>query len=266
MKNIKSILGVLILIFFIMLSFFILNSRKNNRHYETININNANIRIYENRISLYNEERLIVENYIKDGIKEYAIGDINGNSEQELVILSGKKSAEYGNDVIIFSVNNNIKEIGRKDFKGANPWKLVIGDIDGDGLEEISVGVYKESPFHPLMAKRPFVYSFVESSLQPKWRGSRLARPFTDYLFYDIDGDGVDEIVAIEILENNKKLINTYKWKGFGFEGYLESQAYDDILELEVIEDLYITIKEGKSSYRGLIKLKEDNIIAERVD
>lgn len=272
MKYFKIIL-ILTTIFLIVLSFLFLSNRK----YELVEINGLNLRIYKDKISSHNETNLhnkkdeIIKKIL---IKEYSLGDVNGDGCDELIILTGSKRAKYGKEVIVFAVKNSInnainksiKEIGRKDFTQFKPWKLLIGDIDGDGIEEISVGVYKESPLHPVMAKRPFIYSFVDGGIHPKWRGSRLSRPFTDYCFYDIDGDGIDEIISIEILEDNKKLINTYKWKGFGFEGYLESKIYEDITNLRLNQGIYIDVKEGNDKYKGILKLVEDNIIVERVD
>ena len=103
--------------------------------------------------------------------------------------------------------------------------------------------------------------------MEPKWRGSRLSKPFTDYDFYDIDGDSIDEIISVEILESNRKIINTYKWKGFGFEGYLESKDYEDLKDLTIEnERLNIGIKEGRDKYLGVVKLKDNNLIIERED
>lgn len=203
---------------------------------------------------------------LDEKVKDYDIGDIVGDGKEYLVVLTGDNKKEYGEEVIIFKMEEG-KEIYRKNFSSLNPWKIVIGDVDGDKIDDISIGVYKESPLHPVMAKRPFIYSFKDGKIVPKWRGSRLSKPFTDYGFYDIDGDGVDEIVAIEILEDNKKTINTYKWKGFGFEVYLESQDFEDIENLTVKEDtVYIQIKEGNRSYMGFLQLRDNKLRIERVD
>lgn len=203
---------------------------------------------------------------LDEKVKDYDIGDIVGDGKEYLVVLTGDNKKEYGEEVIIFKMEEG-KEIYRKNFSSLNPWKIVIGDVDGDKIDDISIGVYKESPLHPVMAKRPFIYSFKDGKIVPKWRGSRLSKPFTDYGFYDIDGDGVDEIVAIEILEDNRKTINTYKWKGFGFEVYLESQDFEDIENLTVKEDtVYIQIKEGNRSYMGFLQLRDNKLRIERVD
>lgn len=196
---------------------------------------------------------------------DYASGDIDGDGEEEIVVLTKKIFSKYGKQVVIYSSTDN--EIYRSDFSELNPWKVTIGDIDGDGTDEISIGVYKETIFHPIMDKRPFIYSFKDGGLHPKWRGSRLSRPFTEYIFYDIDENGVDEIISIEILENEEKLINTYKWKGFGFEGFEESKSYEDIDDLRIDNGaLYIDVRDKGAGYKAIIKLRDNNITIKKKD
>lgn len=198
-------------------------------------------------------------------VLDYDTGDVDGDGEEELVILTRGVLKRYGKEVIIYSSEDIA--IYRKDFSDLNPWKITIGDIDGDGINEISIGVYTETIFHPIMDKRPFIYSFKDNEIYPKWRGSRLSRPFTDYLFYDIDKDGLDEIISIEILENSEKIINTYKWKSFGFEGFSQSESFKDINNLHLVEGLvYIDVTDENDNYIGLLGYVDGYIIIERRD
>ncbi len=196
---------------------------------------------------------------------DYSFADIDGDKRCEKVILKKKIFSKYGSEVIIYSSEG--EELYREDFSDLKPWKIAVGDVDGDGINEVSIGVYKETIFHPVMDKRPFIYTFKDNRLHPKWRGSRLSRPFTDYLFYDIDNDGMDEIIAIEFLKDGQKAINTYKWKGFGFEGLLESEGYKDIGNLQHRDGLiYVDVKGQKDSFKGVLKLKDNKLLLERVN
>ena len=193
------------------------------------------------------------------GVTNYAIGNVMGDGEDYLVGLIQE-------NVVIYSLGENLTEVYRKDYSHLNPWKIALGDVDGSGKDDISIGAYKESPLHPVMAKRPFIYSFVDGEIQPKWRGSRLSRPFVDYNFYDIDGDEIDELISIEILQDGKNIINSYKWKGFGFEGFIESEEFEGVVALDKRNDgIFLIIKEGKDEYKGKLVLEEDKLIIERV-
>ncbi|MBU5436570.1 hypothetical protein KQI42_01040 [Tissierella sp. MSJ-40] len=252
MKYFKILIGIILIFFMGFYFWFFQNYMRNEDEISTI--------------QLYLGKNIDLSFLTKEKVKEYAVGNIKGDNKDYLVVLTGARWRKFGKEVVIFSLEE-MKEIYRRDFSEFKPWKISIGDIDGDGKDEISIGVYKKSPLHQVMTKRPFIYSFEDGKLEPKWRGSRLSRPFTNYIFSDIDKDGMDEIVSIEILEDNRKIINTYKWKGFGFEAYLETRDYRDITGLMIEEDkIYIEVKEEKDKYLGLIKLQDDNLIIERVD
>lgn len=165
------------------------------------------------------------------------ISDIDGDKTDEILVITGEAGQQYGSyfQILKLALTGSavkISEMNRIDIKALNPWKVQTCDVDGDGRLEVSLGVYKTSRFHPVMAKRPFIYNLHENGISPKWRGSRLSRPFDDYMFSDIDSDGADEILSIEQLADGTKVVNSYAWKGFGFESIGESKAYDDILTI----------------------------------
>lgn len=99
-----------------------------------------------------------------------------------------------------------------------NPWKLEIADVDGDGQPEICLGVYKKSPRDPIMAKRSFFYNWDGTRMVPKWLGSRLARRFDDFTLADLNHDGWDELVSLEVAPKGMHRLSIYRWKSFGFE------------------------------------------------
>lgn len=172
-----------------------------------------------------------------------SISDLDKDGRKEIIILTGKEGEYYGDGLIIFemlpvAIPDSIRsgpliQIFSYSLGDLKPWKVQAADVDGDGKEEISVGVYKEARFHQVLAKRPFLFNWHGDTISPKWLGSRLARPFEDYIFADIDADGLDELVSIELSANGEKLLNSYKWKGFGFESIGESTKFKDISSLE---------------------------------
>ncbi len=175
------------------------------------------------------------------------VGDATGDGVPELLALSGTGSIDTGErcgQALLVCDASSEEDAGRLgyippekirhriDLAGIKPLKVQLGDINGDGLNEVSVCVYKTAKFHPEMAKRPFFFDLKEGNLIPIWLGSRLSRPFDDYILSDLDGDGYDEIIAVEQLENGGRLIAVYGWKGFGFELLAQSAAYDGLLRL----------------------------------
>ncbi len=107
------------------------------------------------------------------------------------------------------------KEIWRGISKSLKPWKIIVGDVDGDGRTDLGVGVYKTTRFHPVMAKRPFVYTWNGKAFVPKWLGSRLTRPFTDFTFAAFKSG--PKLVSIEEIKGGGNELAVYKWDGFGF-------------------------------------------------
>ena len=178
------------------------------------------------------------------------ISDLNNDYTDEILLISGDDGEKFGKELIFYSWDEGLKKIFYKSFEGMNPWKIQTSDVDGDKNSEISIAMYKETKFHPIPAKRPYIYYWVDNRIFPKWRGSRLSKPFDDYIFADIDNDGAEELVSIEILQNGNKVINSYNWQGFGFEGLLQSNEYDDIIELKQSTkfegEIHIRIKENK--------------------
>jgi len=118
------------------------------------------------------------------------------------------------------------KIIYRIDLTELQSLKVQLGDINGDGVPEIALCVYKTAKFHPVMAKRPFFFDLIDGNLIPVWLGSRLSRPFDDYILYDIDGNNTDELISVELLENGNRVVTLYSWKGFGFEVSAQSEEF----------------------------------------
>lgn len=171
----------------------------------------------------------------KTEVVSWYTADIDGDGREELLVITKRNpdvvmtletGEEYGDFLKIFSDYDIVKNSPvwtadpdyQFDLSEIRPHKVQAGDVDGDGIQEIAVCVYKTAEFHPVPARRPFFYRLADGELESMWLGSRLARPFTDYILYDADDDGIDEIISIEYLENKNKVIAVYDWKGFGFE------------------------------------------------
>lgn len=153
--------------------------------------------------------------YFSNLIPKYTVTlDVNG--EKYLLQILGKRGSKYGK---CWVVSKNGEIIWSSKF-GCNPWKIEVGEIDGDSEVEIGVGVWKKTKFHPVFANRIFIYSWRNNHPVPKWFGSRVTHELIDFTFVDLDGDGIDELVTLEGLGRGKKVLMWYKWEHFSFVGW----------------------------------------------
>lgn len=93
-------------------------------------------------------------------------------------------------------------------------FKARVGDLDGDGRDEIILGVWLSTPRHdePQPHRAVWVLGF-EGRLVERWRGSALARPLLDF---ELSADGR----RLFALERGPALrLTSYTWTGFGFVG-----------------------------------------------
>ena len=195
-----------------------------------------------------------------------SIGDLDNDNKNELVMILKRPGDEYGKSLVIVSLQKGRgNRVQIYNMKNLNPWRVHIADADGDGIKELSIGVYKKARLDPVMAKRPFLYAWNGKTIYPKWLGSRLSRPFDDYVFCDVNDDSVDELISVELADNGSKLINVYRWKSFGFEGIAESSLFEDISHIRVTGAKRIRAKvktDDKWRWIG-ISLKHDKVEAE---
>ncbi|NNE66970.1 MAG: hypothetical protein HKN33_10440 [Pyrinomonadaceae bacterium] len=136
--------------------------------------------------------------------------DLDGDGIPERVILD--HNAEK--TLKIFHGNQAVWEAVPKGWK---PWKLDFADVDGDGRREIVVGVFKPTKFFPKPHNCLFVYGWNGESGFPKWLGSSLSRPFTDFVFLDTDNHPGEELVALERALDGTRRVAVYHWDSFGY-------------------------------------------------
>jgi hypothetical protein len=200
--------------------------------------------IHKKSVSLYSKSKDEIYKFpVLDGnIISGCVSVLNIKDEYNLLLLVSNNKSKYGDDLSVSTIVEDdkgvyFKTILKKSLSKLNPWKIQTGDVDGDGKYEISIGMYKTTPLNPVMAKRPFIYQWIYNDIAPKWLGSRLSRPFQYYIFSDINNDGRDELISIEALRNNHKIISVYTWKGFGFELIGNSSEYQDVIELSKVDN-----------------------------
>jgi hypothetical protein len=107
------------------------------------------------------------------------------------------------------------------------PWKLGWARVAGQ--RQLAVAVYKSTRFEPQPHNALFLYDWNEGRISPRWLGSRLSKPFTDFAFVDMRGRGETELTSVERLKDGRSCIVIYRWTGFGFQGEWQSPPRDRI-------------------------------------
>lgn len=198
---------------------------------------------------------------------ESRLGFEFGNAQGRAFQSTASKNCFVYGDTLAAYEPGKTKPFYERDMTDFGPWKVQAADVDGDGIHEISIGVYKTSRFHPVMAKRPFIYNWDGSGISPKWLGSRLSRPFSDYIFADIDKDGADELIASEYDRDGSMVITSYDWNGFGFDRKSESEPFKEVilssridLESDGVQEVLAVVNSG-NGFKAAIFRHEDDII-----
>jgi hypothetical protein len=88
------------------------------------------------------------------------------------------------------------------------------GDIDGDGIDDIAVGVTKATRNDSIVRKRIFLFQLQEGNIIPLWLGSCVSQPLNDFALFRTSGHS--NIRTIEQERNGSCLVAEYEWYGFG--------------------------------------------------
>ncbi len=134
-----------------------------------------------------------------DSAPQYrAVGDLDGNGRTEDYFLA---------DAVL-----TVKEGTRLLWKSPTDYRVdsfVLGDIDNDGRDNLVISLWKEGSFGEI---RPFwhtgedtgyknhlfVYALQEDTFKPVWCSSNLDRPILTFAIRDVNGDGLNELIAEE--------------------------------------------------------------------
>jgi len=118
----------------------------------------------------------------------------------------------------IVQVNDTLWLLTLETNGNVNTWTLpypvyrfATADVNGDGVTDAIVGVYKSSRFFTVPSRRVFIFKNFDGNIRPLWLSSRLGGDLVDFT---VEGN---TIRAIEQMKpGGDYVINDYTWQGFG--------------------------------------------------
>lgn len=125
------------------------------------------------------------------------------------------------------------------------PWRLETGDVDGDGRSEIALGVWKATKFFPRPHNCLSIYSWNGRACVPKWLGSGLSQPFTEFVFARLDAARADSLIALERGRNGRFSVAVYRWNYFGFDLIRRVGSWKNARDLRVASGRVRIVADG---------------------
>lgn len=127
----------------------------------------------------------------------------------------GEIRLEHRHDSL-YVLHHSINGVTVSDWELPYPvYRFECGDLTGNGVPEIAVGVIKPTRHFPRPEKRLFLFKLYKGRLiRPLWLGSRVARPLVDFHL-------VRDSIPVRIRTTERRADGTlvqalYRQEGFG--------------------------------------------------
>jgi hypothetical protein len=150
--------------------------------------------------------------------------DLTGDGVNEIVRHQGETA-----DII---------QRGRVVWRSPPEWHVrdvALGDPNRDGRYEVVLAVDQDGG-----TSQPFVIGYRGGVYRELWGGSPVRDPILEVELADVDGDGGQELVAIEdAADGSGRAVTVWRWHGWGFSLVWRSLpgAYQDLVVLPPTSD-----------------------------
>jgi hypothetical protein len=161
---------------------------------------------------------------VRSGIFTSGAIDLTGDGVPELVRLQGSEA--------------EILQGGQVVWRSPPEWRvrdLALGDPNADGRYEVLLAVDGAGG-----TSQPFVIGYRGRLYRQLWGGSPVSDPIFEVALADLDGDGSDELAAIEAVPGGAaRALTVWRWHGWGFSLVWRSPpgAYHDLIVLPAAGD-----------------------------
>ncbi|MCB9639809.1 MAG: VCBS repeat-containing protein [Myxococcales bacterium] len=105
--------------------------------------------------------------------------DMDGDGVQGIVVLIKKIDGD-GRLVGVNAQDGRWMRLSIERLR--RPWMIESADVDGDGKDDLMIGMFRPSYFDRVVRRRLWIYSYLprRGAFFPKWRGSRFSLPWLD--------------------------------------------------------------------------------------
>jgi len=170
-------------------------------------------------------------------------------------IVSSSGREDYGDLFGVFLKDR--RQVWRKaytnDFTDLKPWKLEIGDVDGNDIQEILIAVRKTAHFDKEEKNRMFIFQYDGEKLVKKWTGSQTAGVWSDFIIGELLPIPGEELIFLEQSEQGKMKLSVYYWFDFGFVLLAESDDYDNITDVRIIDENQLEMTYGEEQNQKIV-------------